>query len=118
METLREKTCHCGVVFIPKKSFQIHCSTDCNNKHQRNKRQNYLNEVKLEAGCARCGYNEHPEALQFNHLNPDEKSFNIGENKRKKLETIKAEIAKCEVLCANCHAIYTKQNHYARVGET
>ena len=118
MGALKEKTCRCGIEFTPNRSFQIHCSTKCNNKAQRDKRQDYLNQVKLEAGCARCGYNEHPEALQFNHLNPAEKSFNIGENKKLNLETIKQEIAKCEVLCANCHAVYTKQNHYTRVDKT
>ena len=112
------KTCHCGEEFIANRSFQIHCSPRCNNKAQLVKRQDYLDKVKLEQGCARCGYNSHAEALQFNHINPEEKSFNIGENKKLSIEKINEEISKCEVLCANCHAIHTKQNHYSRVGAT
>ena len=103
-------------MFEKTKPWSKYCGTKCNNKAQTKKRQEFLNEYKLNKGCARCGYNENSAALQFNHLDPDQKSFNIGENKRKKLETILEEIEKCEVLCANCHAIYTQENHYTRMG--
>ena len=54
-----------------------------------------------------CGYNLHPAALEFDHVN-GVKLFNIGEQigsySREKLWE---EIAKCDVVCANCHAIRT-----------
>ena len=120
MGTLSKIPCRrCELEFKPKRSFQIYCSTKCNEKAQRIKRQEYLDAIKLKKGCARCGYKEAAEALQFNHLDPETKSFNIGECKRKNLETINKEIDKCEVLCANCHAIYTKANHHStRMGKT
>jgi hypothetical protein len=116
MESLSKIPCaKCGVIFTPSRASNIYCSTLCNNKAQRHKRQDFLNAYKLEKGCARCGYNSHPAALQFNHIDPSKKSFNIGENKRKSLESILLEIEKCEVLCANCHAIHTQENHYTRM---
>jgi hypothetical protein len=119
MEPLSKIPCgNCGVIFEQTKPWGKYCSSHCNNKAQRKKRQEFLNNYKLEEGCARCGYNFHPAALQFNHIDPTTKGFNIGENKNKSLELILLEIEKCEVLCANCHAIHTQENHYSRLGNT
>lgn len=63
-----------------------------------------VQEFKLLRGCDDCGYRKHPEALQFDHRPGEEKCFNIGEQIGNfSLERIMAEIAKCDVVCANCH---------------
>ena len=61
--------------------------------------------ASLKTQCSLCG-ETHPACLQFHHRNPAEKQFDIALAARKKpsLETLMAEVAKCEVLCANCHA--------------
>jgi len=62
----------------------------------------------MEKGCMDCGYNEHPAALEFDHHVDSEKSFNIGEQiGSRSRERLWEEIAKCDVVCANCHAIRT-----------
>lgn len=68
-----------------------------------------IDSQKLESGCVSCGYNKCPAALQFDHINPEEKKFAVGRMafSNYSLETIQAEIDKCRVLCANCHAEYT-----------
>lgn len=67
-----------------------------------------IDAYKLARGCTDCGYNKHPSALQFDHLPGTEKLFNIGkEGIVIKRERLYAEIAKCEVVCANCHVIRT-----------
>jgi hypothetical protein len=53
--------------------------------------------------CCVCGYNKCKSALEFHHRNPKEKEFSIGEARTKNLEKIKAELDKCDLLCANCH---------------
>ena len=58
-------------------------------------------------GCVDCGYNEHPAALDFDHMPGTEKLFNIGQEKHRALDQLLAEIAKCELVCANCHRIRT-----------
>jgi hypothetical protein len=63
-------------------------------------------QVKLEAGCIDCGYAGCPEALQFDHVN-GEKVSGIGRMTGFAQETLTAELAKCVVRCANCHAIRT-----------
>ena len=64
----------------------------------------WLRMYKASLVCATCGEN-HPAALDFHHSDPSEKELSIGEATgygwaRAKLLD---EIAKCEVLCANCH---------------
>jgi hypothetical protein len=59
-----------------------------------------------EAGgaCAICGYSEHPAALQFHHVDPSQKAFTIRNGDMRSLARMRAEAAKCVLLCANCHA--------------
>jgi hypothetical protein len=66
----------------------------------------YLQEAKKQLCCADCG-ERHPAALQFHHVNAEDKMFNVGDAIRggRSLDTIKKEIEKCIVLCANCHLI-------------
>lgn len=69
-----------------------------------------VGRIKVKAGCADCGYNEHPVALDFDHLPGEEKKFGIGtELARRPWAEVEAEMAKCEVVCANCHRIRTWQ---------
>lgn len=63
---------------------------------------------KLERGCADCGYREHAAALHFDHLIPAEKSGAVsGMVRRSSKRLLRAEMDKCDVVCANCHAIRT-----------
>ena len=52
--------------------------------------------------CERCGYDKCVQALQFHHLNPDEKDFAIS-GKSYSFERLKKEVDKCIMVCANCH---------------
>lgn len=65
-----------------------------------------VEEIKMASGCVDCGYNEHPEALEFDHVR-GEKLFNVASGIRKAWSKVLEEIAKCEVVCANCHRIRT-----------
>ena len=51
--------------------------------------------------CITCGYNRCLAALQFHHINPYEKEFNISDKNR--WVDIVDELEKCVLLCANCH---------------
>ena len=57
--------------------------------------------LKLALGCQKCGYAGCAAALSFHHRDPATKTCNVG---REYVWTrIEAEIAKCDLLCANCH---------------
>ena len=66
--------------------------------------------IKISLGCIDCGYNSHPEALQFDHINDDKKD-NVSNLIRSDYawSTILTEINKCEVRCSNCHAVVTEK---------
>lgn len=68
-----------------------------------------IQALKLERGCIDCGYSAHSEALDFDHRPGVEKLFTIGESVTRSWETVLAEIAKCDVRCANCHRIITAE---------
>ena len=54
--------------------------------------------------CERCGYNKCMRALEFHHLNPNEKDFGISFNLSRTIDDLKKEVDKCILLCSNCHA--------------
>jgi hypothetical protein len=65
--------------------------------------------IKVAKGCADCGFNSHPAALDFDHLPGTIKLFDIGNaaGRWTPWDLVLLEIAKCEVVCANCHRIRT-----------
>ena len=58
----------------------------------------------LGGKCLHCGYAKYKEVLEFHHRNPSEKKFSIAlKGHCRSWERVKAEIEKCDLLCANCH---------------
>jgi hypothetical protein len=75
---------------------------------RRRTRREQINEIKLEmGGCIDCGYTENVAALDFDHREGEVKVFTIGKNASRPWKAILAEIAKCDVRCANCHRVRT-----------
>jgi hypothetical protein len=72
---------------------------------RRRELADWLVELKSQLVCARCG-EDHPGCLQFHHADPTQKELSISDAVRRGWgrQRILAELAKCEVLCANCHA--------------
>lgn len=61
--------------------------------------------VEYKGGkCQLCSYNKCVEALDFHHKDPSTKKFGIGhKGYTRSWESIKAELDKCVIVCANCH---------------
>ena len=54
--------------------------------------------------CSRCGYDKCLEALEFHHIDSAKKDFGISaRGYTRSWERVKAELAKCILICANCH---------------
>lgn len=75
----------------------------------RQKLSQRVNAIKLERGCADCGYRGHPVALDFDHVDPATKEATVSQLVKAAAAwaRVEAEMAKCEVVCANCHRIRT-----------
>lgn len=72
-----------------------------------NARRSIVDSLKRMTPCADCGQNFPPECMDFDHIQ-GEKKFNISAALLKGISDLEQEIAKCEIVCANCHRIRTK----------
>jgi transposase-like protein len=72
------------------------------------RRRRRLKEILVaDAGgaCSICGYDKHIGALQFHHRAGEVKEFGVAARGfTRSLEAVRAEAAKCVLLCANCHS--------------
>ena len=75
-------------------------------------RQNTLDWKNFAGGkCMKCGYDRCLAALDYHHRDPATKLFHISQRvctvradgNGKVAQAIRAEIAKCDLVCANCH---------------
>ena len=72
------------------------------------KRNEWLREMKTGRPCTDCGGIFPPEAMHWDHLPGTTKLGEIGGLLRNwKPKLIFEELAKCELVCATCHAIRT-----------
>ncbi len=81
-------------------------------KAERRKRKT-LEWIKgqREKPCTDCGGGFPPWVMQFDHLPGQTKLFNVGDRAARSysLDKLRREIAKCELVCANCHINRTYQ---------
>lgn len=80
-------------------------------KRHRDKLFYHLMSYLDGKGCVDCGESD-PIVLQFDHLPEFEKKFNVGRaitGSTRSWEAILEEIAKCDLVCANCHAKRTAE---------
>jgi hypothetical protein len=74
----------------------------------------YIKQYKIDKGCQICGYNKNAAALSFAHIDPKTKyrtksgkilhpADMFKQSAEYSMKVINEEIAKCRVLCSNCH---------------
>lgn len=75
-------------------------------KIRRRKACELLREIKRNGHCQKCGF-DHPAALQFHHRRASDKRFDVSQAStgNYSMTAIQREIAKCVLICANCHFI-------------
>jgi len=78
------------------------CTTDQSTERQRNLKQLAIDYKG--GGCEVCGYDKYNGALDFHHIDPTEKDFNISKiTSYTFTDKVKAELDKCALVCSNCH---------------
>jgi len=89
---------------------------------EENKQKVYESERKLRSKvdalktmnpCKDCGNKFPAECMDYDHTDPTMKSSGISilVDRNTVWRTILDEIAKCDLVCANCHRIRTKQRY-------
>lgn len=95
---------------------QTECRT-CASKRAREFRQHSRDVVgrwKMMKGCSCCGFKaKHPCQLDLHHTDPSTKTYK-GSHKAYdagwSMKRIKLELAKCVVVCKNCHSLETQES--------
>lgn len=75
----------------------------------------YVYDVLDNASCVACGEDD-PIVLEFDHIDRRDKSASVSAILLKgcTLDDVKEEIAKCQILCANCHRKKTAQENNSK----
>ena len=90
-------------------SLDYYCK-DCR-KHKTKNNLNYILDChydnrefieSLKTKCIKCG-EDRPWVIQFHHLDPNTKAFNITRCGTRSKRSIWEESCKCVCLCSNCH---------------
>jgi hypothetical protein len=104
-----EKNCLCcDKAFLTKQPTRaLFCSRKCQGKHRQREVAVLLKKIKMERGCAKCGFKGHPAALDFDHTRGT-KRRQVGQSPT--LKFLVEEMEKCTILCANCHRVKTYEN--------
>ncbi len=73
-------------------------------KYWRKKAREYLS-IAFGGKCTICGYDKTIAALDYHHINPDEKDFVLSKAMRNgsAWSKIVAEARKCTIVCCRCH---------------
>lgn len=73
-------------------------------KRDRRNRLRKQIDASKDRPCMDCGIQYPPYIMDFDHRPDEQKLFNIGNSVQTyTLEALQAEIAKCDVVCSNCH---------------
>lgn len=66
-------------------------------------RKAWLSSLKT-GPCLDCGVSYPPYVMHFDHRDPKSKQFQIAQSLTRAFRMVLKEIAKCDLVCANCHA--------------
>lgn len=78
------------------------------NRERRAANRAFLRKYLEEHPCVHCGMDD-IEVLQFDHIDPRKKTKAVSTMLLHGKKSIEAELAKCQVLCANCHVKKTRR---------
>lgn len=76
---------------------------------QRSDRGKALLDQLKDVPCMDCGNRFPPECMDFDHREGEVKVNNVGTIRHHSVDRLLAEVAKCDIVCANCHRIRTRR---------
>lgn len=92
--------------YIEAKTKSLRCRKCASDRVSKTRKKNRALLVEEAGGkCSVCSYDRCHWALHFHHVDPTTKEFSLaGARQTASLTKLRAEAAKCILLCANCHA--------------
>ena len=87
------------------------CRLEQRREHSLKMKQKAVNY--LGGKCQVCGFDENTACLDFHHLDPTQKEFDISKKCRSTWKNLKPELDKCILVCKNCHTMI----HYTHLSK-
>jgi type II secretory ATPase GspE/PulE/Tfp pilus assembly ATPase PilB-like protein len=100
----------CSNEVTSQRKIAAYCSFKCKNKQAVQRRREKLKHMAILYKGNKC-HDCHTQfkeytVYEFHHLDPAQKDFSLScDGHTRSWETIKSELDKCAMLCANCHRI-------------
>lgn len=84
-----------------------------NARRARASRAEFLRSKKDGSPCADCGGTLPSYCMDFDHRDPASKTYEVSKMLTCSFALIEIEIAKCDLVCANCHRVrtFTRKHH-------
>ncbi len=100
----------CNKILVGKQT--LFCSITCKNSFHQSysaqKKRGLSRKLHLVSSlggeCSKCGYSSNLAALSFHHIRDKEFKLDVRSLSNRKIDPIIKEVAKCKLLCSNCHA--------------
>lgn len=109
---------HSRQLAAQREHYRLHKSDYARRSSQtRDAWRNAVDDLK-RAPCTDCGGTYHPCVMQFDHVGTDKVAGIAVLLRKSTLRAVLAEILKCELVCANCHALRTWERLVGAAGET
>jgi hypothetical protein len=99
--------------------FQVNRQRIMARKRERwNELLRWYQDLKESAPCVDCGGFFHHAAMTWDHLPGHEKVTEVSNLRRSSRQAVLDEVAKCDLVCANCHAVrsYERRRGVAQPG--
>lgn len=96
---------HGETKFSLQKDGRYRCAACSSQRAIEHRRKMKIKAIEYKGGkCSICDYSKCNAALEFHHLDPSEKDFQIsGRGCTISWERLKIELDKTVLVCANCH---------------
>lgn len=80
------------------------------NRYLKERSETLLAECRVVLGgiCVKCGSRK---SLEFDHIDPETKEFEISRARSVSYERLMLELVKCQLLCTDCHKIKHASQH-------
>lgn len=97
----------CGIILTDENTYSSKKRWSCKSCANKYRNERFVltkrKMVEYKGGkCICCGFDKHYSALDFHHLDPAIKEFNLTRNSIG-WDKLKPELDKCVLLCSNCH---------------
>lgn len=91
-----------GFTKLGNQKFKSRCK-ECHESMERDRFQDRITRFYGKYECQICGYNKCKAAIDFHHIEPSEKEYEVSNMKNYSEAILFAELEKCMIVCANCH---------------